>query len=145
MIKIYENGNMKEEIDDNNVDWLPNANDGGAWIGSEKLLGWGSTSENIRVPIATDGNETYGSYDNPSNFQENNDEEDDEEDDSFKDVRYFQVGKDWNEVRANEGHDGFDLSQKEIDEFKEEYESGVLVYWNTNDGKTYEDGHVIEW
>lgn len=69
-IKIYENGIVKEEIDENIVDWLPGASYGGAWIGKERLLGWVTTSENIRVPVATDGAETYGSYDNPSNFQE---------------------------------------------------------------------------
>lgn len=70
MVKIYKNGKVIEEIEANRVDWLPDANYGGAWIGSERLLGWVTTSENIRVPVCTDGNETYGSYDNPSNFEE---------------------------------------------------------------------------
>lgn len=69
-IKIYENGKVVEEIAEENIDLLPDATYGGAWIGSERLLGWATTKENIRLPIATDGNETYGSYDNPSGFQE---------------------------------------------------------------------------
>jgi hypothetical protein len=30
MIKIYENGKVKEEIEANQVDWLPDSNYGGA-------------------------------------------------------------------------------------------------------------------
>jgi len=70
MINIYDNGEVVEEIEENKIDWLPDSNYGGAWIGQERLLGWVTTRDNIRIPVATDGNETYGSYDNPSSFQE---------------------------------------------------------------------------
>jgi len=33
MIKIYENGEVKEEIAENQVDWVSDADYGGAWIG----------------------------------------------------------------------------------------------------------------
>ena len=70
MIQIYENGEVKEEIAENQVDWVLDAIYGGAWIGTERLLGWVTTLEDMRVPVCTDGSETYGSYDNPSNFIE---------------------------------------------------------------------------
>lgn len=63
-------------------------------------------------------------------------------------VKYWVAGRDWNELRANEWHDGIELSQKKIDELKAESPHGIIVYWHgdeDDEDDSTENGHVIEW
>jgi len=59
---------------------------------------------------------------------------------------YWQFGKDWNELRANEGHDGRDIDNDKIKELREQHMQGVIAIWNDGgEGDTLEDAHIIEW
>lgn len=64
----------------------------------------------------------------------------------ISDNNYWQFGKDWNELKANEGHDGIDITTEEIEEMKKQNSHGIIAIWNDEqEGNTFEDAHIIEW
>lgn len=68
-----------------------------------------------------------------------------ESSENIQKVVYWQAGRNWNELRANEWHNGKNLNQDIITKLKAESPHGIIVYWHKDDGDTFEDGHVIEW
>ncbi len=59
---------------------------------------------------------------------------------------YWQFGKDWNEIRTNEGHDGIDITSEEIEEMKKQNPHGIIAIWDDEqEGDKLEDAHIIKW
>lgn len=63
----------------------------------------------------------------------------------MEDAEYWQAGRNWNELRANEWYDGAELDQTVIEELKTESPHGIIVYWHSDDDGRIENGHVLEW
>jgi len=57
-MKVYDAGELMGEVDDSEVDYLPNANYGGAWIGQERLVGF-VTFDGWRYIVVSNGSEEY--------------------------------------------------------------------------------------
>lgn len=60
---------------------------------------------------------------------------------------YWMAGRNWNELRDNNWHDGFGLTTETVDNLKTESpEGGIIAYWDDEtEGDELEDAKTIEW